>query len=188
MTFLNSVRPLLKGSASITITMSAAADNAIALLVTSRLETFDPETVDPARAALQAALALPMRVVIPAGADVDAEFISTITRYDNARAPVVDELQTLLDTLAQAQHAAKAEQAAKTEKAAKASQAKKADKNPAKKATATAATEDSDSECASDDEATGEGDAEASGGAASDATQLVSDKSPAPAPALALFD
>jgi hypothetical protein len=187
MSFLASVRPILRGSASITITMTAAANDALSLLVSSKLETFDPETTDPALAALQAALALPVRIVIPAGADADKEFVAALGRYDTSRSPVMDDLQSLLDTLAQAQQAAKAATAKKAAAASKAMQATPAKKSRDTKSDAAVSQDVSGDEDGQDasDAATSEHTADDGDGALADPASPLS---PPSASAAALFD
>lgn len=160
MTILASLRPVLRGSASVTLTLTAAPNDALDVLVTSKLAVVDPDTADAARAALQAALALPLRLTIPAGSDPDAVFAAALTRYDTARAPVMDDLQALLDALAQAQQAAKA--SAKKPAAPAKPAATKATKSagqgaaqpaPAPAAAATAADNDGEPDAHATDEA-----------------------------------
>lgn len=191
MSFLASVRPILRGSASITITMSAAPNNALALLVSSKLENFDAETADPARAALQAALALPMRIVIPAEADPDAEFVAAVRRFDAARSPVMDDLQSLLDTLAQAQQTAKAataKKAAASSKATPATPAKKGGDIKPDSSAAQSASGGEEGDDASNAAASGTTSAQAGDDGSAASTDAVSPASPVPASAGSLFD
>lgn len=182
MPFLASLHPLLRGASSVTITLSAAANDATSVLICSKLDKFDPDATDKAVAELQAALVRPLRIVIPAGADLDAEFDAALNRYEAARTPVMEDLQIALDALSQAQQAAKA--------AAKKPAPTKPDAKPAKAAAtpapkASPATGEEGSEDVGDD--AGADQSPALGSPAADTT-AVSTASPAPAAADSLFD
>jgi PRTRC genetic system protein E len=189
MSFLTSLRPIMRGSSSITVTLTTAPNDALAVLVTSKLDQFDPETTDTGRAALQAALALPLRIVIPSGADADAEFLQAMTRYQSARAPALDDLQNVLDTLAQAQQAAKAAAASKKPAAAKPAATKPAKASAPPKPADGASGDTADGDA---DEGNDEVSAEVEGGATTGAEPTssgdLSPVSPAPAAASSLFD
>ena len=106
MNFLAALSPLLTGSKSVTITLTREQTGALAALIVSTLGTFDPDTTDPAVSTLQAALAKPLRIVLPAQ-DPDAVFAAALTEYAGARTGALSDLQAHLDALAQAQQAAK---------------------------------------------------------------------------------
>lgn len=107
MSFLSSIKPLLRGSSTVAVTISQS-DNGMNLLIQPKLEKHDPDTSDEALAALQAALAHPVRITIPADADPDAALAAALSRVNEHRAPVQDDLETYLDSLVQAQQEAKA--------------------------------------------------------------------------------
>lgn len=191
MTFLSSLRPLLRGSASVTLTLAAAADEGLSVVILPKLDQCDPDTTDAARAALQAALARPIRLVIPAGTDPDAEFTAALLRVNEARAPVVDDLRDYLDSLSQAQQTAKIESSKR--------EAKKPAKEPTKKpgpaaapspaASDTAAQDQDDDATGGDDEAASEGQSAATPQPAyASAADAISATTPAPAAAASLFD
>ncbi|WP_395792507.1 hypothetical protein [Aquimonas sp.] len=106
MNFLASLVPLLGGSKSVSLTLSREPTGELAVLIVSTLSTFDPDASDPAVSTLQAALAKPLRVVLPAQ-DPDRAFVEALTVYAGARTGVLTDLQAQLDALAQAQQAAK---------------------------------------------------------------------------------
>ena len=187
MSFLASLRPLLRGSASVSITLAPAANDGLSILIQPKLEKFDADTSDAARAALQAALARPVRLVIPSDADVDAEFVAALTRVNDARAPVSDDLQRYLDGLAQAQQSAKIE-AGKSAAKAKGSTAKPST-TPTKPAAPTESSASESTDDANDDDEAQDGN-EASAVAPSEASaqDAVSPASAVPGAASTLFD
>lgn len=197
MPFLSSLRPLLRGSASVAITLAVAADDALSVVVTPKLDQCDPDTTDAARAALQAALARPIRLLIPAGTDPDAEFAAALSRINDARAPVVDDLREYLDTLSQAQQTAKIESAKKDAK----KDAKKPGKEPSKPSAAAPTTaaapapeahdakpEQDEADDAQDDTGAPTTAAPTAAPVYASAADAISASSPAPAAAASLFD
>ena len=194
MSFLSSLRPLLRGSASITITLAATADDGLSVVVLPKLDQCDPDTSDAARAALQAALARPIRLVIPAGADPDAEFNTALLRINEARAPVVDDLREYLDSLSQAQQTAKIESAKKeTKKPAKEPAKKPAPSSaPSAPADSTATQNPDDDDAADGSDASSRSEAPASDASSTppyaSAADAISATTPAPAAAASLFD
>jgi hypothetical protein len=142
MHFLASLAPLLGGSKHVTATISREPSGALAVLLVSTLDRFDPEAIDPAVATLQAALAKPLRVVLPAEAP-DEAFAAALTDYAGARTAVLTDLQAQLDALAQAQQAAK-DAAAKAQAEARAKAKKPKAATPVPAASAAADEEDED--------------------------------------------
>lgn len=106
MNFLAALSQLLTGSKSVTLTLTREPSGELAALIVSTLGNFDPEAADPAVATLQAALAKPLRIVLPAQ-EPDAAFAAALNSYAAAREAVLTDLQAQLDALAQAQQAAK---------------------------------------------------------------------------------
>lgn len=80
MSFLASLKPLMRGSASLTVTLTAAANDALTVVIQPKLANVEPDTTDAVRAALQAALARPVCLTIPEGVDPDAELLTTPAR------------------------------------------------------------------------------------------------------------
>ena len=152
MNFLAALSPLLTGSKSVTITLTREQTGALAALIVSTLGTFDPDTTDPAVSTLQAALAKPLRIVLPAQ-DPDAAFAAALAGYAGVRAAVLSDLQAQLDALAQAQQAAK-DAAAKAQAEARAKAKKPKAATPA--ATASTPPDDDDAEAEEEGASTAE--------------------------------
>ena len=187
MSLLSNLRPLLRGNASIAITLSAASNDGLTVLIQPKLLHIDTSTTDPVRSALQAALAQPIRLVIPADADPDAVLANALQRVNTVRAPMVDDLQTYLDGLAQAALEAKveAEKAAEKKKTAKNPAAKPAGKAGTKAAPVSAAASADDEE--DDGEGTDTGGSTAEQSAPAPATAAAPSE-PAPLATASLFD
>lgn len=137
MTLLANTRPLLRGAEALTITVSESA-GALSVLITSRLSGFAPDTTDPALAVYQAALAKPVRILIPEGTlDPDAALADALRSLTDARTPVVDQMQGYLDDLKQTAAAAEAAKKAADDAAAAKKQAEAKGKKSATKAAST---------------------------------------------------
>lgn len=107
MSFLQDLHALLHGSESVSVTISKPSVSNTEILITSKLSGVDPDTKDPRRAALQSALAMPLRIVVAAGTDIDAAFESAMSRYTAARIPAIDSLSDIAGKLATVTKAAK---------------------------------------------------------------------------------
>lgn len=189
MSFLNTIRPILRGSDSVTLTITGTPEGSIAVVLTSRITQCDPDTTDASRAALQAALALPLRIVIPACEDADAALQAALQRYEQSRAPVVDALQSLLDSLTEAKRVADEARAAKSKKTATTTTTTKPKASTPKPASASAAANDDDDD--SDADGAADTAAHADTGKADPAPPTAPPTSapqPAPMAAMSLFD
>ena len=105
--FLSSIQPLLRGSADITLRISAAKGGGMAVLVLPTLEQMEPETGDQVVAQLQQALVRPLSLTIPAGEDPDAALAAILTQVDAARTPLIDQLASYREQVAEAANQAR---------------------------------------------------------------------------------
>lgn len=193
MSFLASLKPLMRGSASLTVTLTAAANDALTVVIQPKLANVEPDTTDAVRAALQAALARPVCLTIPEGVDPDAELLTALTRVNEHRAPVADDLRDYLDGLAQAQQTAKLEAQKAAEKktaASKPAPAKGKGKSATAATTPPANVESAEDEADDGDEAAATNDAtpDADAASASPVPSVAPTTPIAPAPAANLFD
>jgi hypothetical protein len=111
MSLINALRPILRDSSAITLTISVV-ENATCVLVVPRRVKHDPDTTDVSLATLQAALAQPIRILIPNGEDADQAVCDALLRINEHRSRVQNDLESYLDDLAKAQAEAKAATAA----------------------------------------------------------------------------
>ena len=93
MSFLNAIKPLLKGSTEIVVRLSAGPDGIQQIAVTPKLDGMDAETTDVELANLQSLLAMPFVVNCPAEQDADAYFEAAVTAYQADRVPVLSDLE-----------------------------------------------------------------------------------------------
>lgn len=117
MSLIASLRPLLKGSASVELVL-AEEGGKLTALIKPKLREMDADTTDPEKARLQAALARPFKLVFSTD-NPDAELALALSSMDNARSGSVDAMQRYIDDQAQAR--ASAELARKKKAEAKSS-------------------------------------------------------------------
>lgn len=121
MTFLNALKPLLRGQSAVTFRLAPCADGGYRLLVTPTLQGIDPETADVELAHLQALLAAPFALTLSAEADLDQQFADAVTQFQALREPKLNELDALRARMeAAAADAKKRAEEAKAEAKAKA--------------------------------------------------------------------
>lgn len=134
MSFLNALKPLLRGQSSVTLRLSPDADGAVRLLVTPALKGIDADTTDVELAHLQALLAAPFALSLPADADLDKSFAEAVTQFHALREPKLNELDALRARMeAAAADAKKRAEDAKAEAKALATKGKPAPAKPAAK-------------------------------------------------------
>lgn len=133
MSFLSSCATLLAGASSIKITLQTNADKALVVQVFPKIEKAKADETDETIAKLAAALAFPIKVVIPEGEDPDAAFTAQLMKVDEHRAPLASDLERYLETLDEARNQAKLATEAKAKKDAesKATKGGKGGKKPA---------------------------------------------------------
>ena len=133
MSFLSSCATLLAGASSIKITLQTNADKALVVQVFPKIEKAKADEPDETIAKRAAALAFPIKVVIPEGEDPDAAFMAQLTKVDEHRAPLASDLERYLETLDEARNQAKlaAEAKAKKDAESKAGKGGKGGKKPA---------------------------------------------------------
>lgn len=131
MSFLNSLKPLLKGQSEVTLTLKRT-DKGYSLLVIPKLAEMEPETNDEELAHLQAVLALPFFITASEDADLDDQMASAIALFDAERQPELSAIEQYREAKA----AAKAEAA---RVAAEAKSKTKSAQKPAKTTTTTPA-------------------------------------------------
>lgn len=122
MSFLNAVRPFIKAPKDkLTLTITGTADGGLSLVLAPSVSLPDPETSDPQLAALQAALAMPLVIRLPATAtDLDAEVSRALQGMSAARAATVADLASYQEAQAEARNQAKLAAANKATTPAKA--------------------------------------------------------------------
>lgn len=138
MSFLKQAAALLRGASDITLRISRDGEN-LAVVVLPRLGELDPDERNEAKRQLSAALAKPVRLLIAANDDPDAELAQAFASIAAARAPLHDALAQYADGANESLNQARAA-AAKTIKGkppATAPAAKKSSGGSAKTAAAT---------------------------------------------------
>jgi len=134
MSFLNALKPLLRGQSAVTLRLSPHADGGFRLLVTPALQGIDADTTDVELAHLQALLAAPFALSFPADADLDQSFAEAVAQFHALREPKLNELDALRARMAAAAaDAKKRAEEAKAEAKAKATKGKAAPAKPAAK-------------------------------------------------------
>ncbi|MBN8924169.1 MAG: PRTRC system protein E [Rhodanobacter sp.] len=125
MTFLNALKPLLRGQSAVTLRLSANADGGFRLIVTPALQGIDADTDDVELAHLQALLAAPFTLTLAAEADLDQAFTEAVAQFHALREPKLNELDALRARMeAAAADAKKRADDAKAEAKAKANKGK----------------------------------------------------------------
>lgn len=119
MSFLNSLKPVLRGQTDITLRVTGGPEG-IKIVVTPRLADIKPETGDAELAHLQALLSLPFAITLAADADLDSELARAVSEYHAIREPKLDALDAFRETVKQAEADA-AKRKAEADKAKKAS-------------------------------------------------------------------
>jgi hypothetical protein len=122
MSFLNSLKPVLRGQTDITLRVSRDGDG-VRILVIPRLEGIEPETKNDELGTLQAILSQAFGITLPFDADLDVELARNIDGYHAIRQPKLDALDEFRESVKRADAAAakrKAEQI-EADKAKKAS-------------------------------------------------------------------
>ncbi|KZC32589.1 MULTISPECIES: hypothetical protein [unclassified Rhodanobacter] len=131
MTFLNTLKPVLRGQSAVTFRLTATEEGGFRLLVTPSLQGIDADTDDVELAHLQALLAAPFTLALPAGADLDQALADAVAQFQSLREPKLNELDALRARMAAADADAKkradeAKEAAKDAAKAKAAKGKTA--------------------------------------------------------------
>jgi len=106
MTLIAGMRPLLKGAASICITLSEEKGCLVAL-IQPRMLNIDESTEDSELAVLQAALSRPVRIGLPPDGDPDAALADALRMIAGSRSTNLDSLQAYREAQSEAQNAAK---------------------------------------------------------------------------------
>ena len=116
--FLSTIKPLMRGTSAITLTISSTPDGAMCVLLQPALEQMDAETADQTLAELQRALVRPLRVLIPGDIDPDAAFAEVFTDVAQSREQAIDQLAQYREHMAEAANQARLAQSKKTTAAA----------------------------------------------------------------------
>jgi len=144
MNLLSLAIPLLEGASSLVLRLSKQKGHVV-VLVEPHMLNIDQNTTDEGRAALQAALSRPFKLVVPEGGDPDAALAEALSKLAAERAPNVTSLSTYIE--AQRSAASVAKQTSKTGKGDKG----------AKGATGTAVPPPADADDSGDSESAAEG-------------------------------
>ncbi|UJJ60408.1 hypothetical protein [Rhodanobacter denitrificans] len=123
MSFLNALKPVLRGQSAVTVRLTATEDGGFRLLVTPSLQGIKADTDDVELAHLQALLAAPFTLALPAGADLDQALADAVAQFQALREPKLNELEALRARMAAADADAK-KRAEEAKEAAKAKAAK----------------------------------------------------------------
>lgn len=125
MSFLNKLKPILRGQSAVAFRLSVHGDGGFRLLVTPTLQGIDTDTDDVELANLQALLSAPLALTLPADADLDQTFTEAVAQFQVLREPKLNELEALRARMAAADaDAKKRAEEAKEEAKAKAAKAK----------------------------------------------------------------
>ena len=116
MHLLRNLRPLMHQASVVKLTLSMQAGHMVALIEPSMIG-LDPDTTDPELAALQKALARPLRLTFDPDGDPDLELAQALTVMNKARAPNLLALDNFRDAQAEANTTATVARASKPPKA-----------------------------------------------------------------------
>lgn len=123
MSILNALKPVLRGQSAVTIRLSLNSDSSYRVLVTPTLQGVDADTENVELANIQALLAAPFALTIPADADLDATVAEAVRQFHALREPKLNELDALRERMAASEADAK-KRAEEAKEAAKAKAAK----------------------------------------------------------------